>query len=231
MTDRPVPAPLGKTLLAAAAAFTAMSALAFGSVGPAMVAAPIGLAACAAPEPSPVAKRWELSFKPGPLRLMTLDVPGVGPKVFLYFTYTVTNNSGQDLLFAPMFELATPEGVLARSGREVPVGVTREIIDKLENPFLQDQINVLGMLLQGPENAKEGIVVWPADQLKVSEVTIFGSGFSGETAIEDFLDPSTGQTRKETLRKTAMLTYKIPGELMGRGAGALADPELRWIMR
>jgi hypothetical protein len=115
----------------------------------------------AAPEPSPVPKRWQLNYEPGPLRLIYLDVGGERDRPFLYLTYKVTNNSGQDLLFAPSFELATSEGHLLRSGRDVPVEATRAILDALENPLLEDQIGIIDTLLQGPENAKQGLVVWP----------------------------------------------------------------------
>lgn len=140
-----------------------------------------------APEPLPVPRRWQLDVEVGPLRMVKID-----GREYLYLTYKVVNNSGEDLLFAPSFELATDEGHVMRSGRGVPVSVTRQVMEMLENPFLEDQIAILGMLLQGEENAKEGVVIWPANGLDVDEISIYAAGFSGETATLEL--PATGTT-------------------------------------
>lgn len=180
-----------------------------------------------APEPDPVPRRWQLEIDPGPLRLATVDVPTIGPRSYYYLTYTVTNNSGEDLLFAPAFELATDQEVL-RSGRSVPLEVTRELQSRVQNPLVQDQISIIGQLLQGKESAKDGIVIWPADNLSPGELAVYAAGFSGETAKVQ--GPDTKQT--VILRKTLMLRYRVPGELTGRAGQALelAEPA-RWIMR
>jgi hypothetical protein len=95
------------------------------------------------------------------------------------------------VLFAPSFDLATSDGNVARSGRGVPFDVIRQIMERLENPFLQEQVSMLGLLLQGEENAKEGLVVWPASTLDVDRLTVYMSGFSGETATIEVPDPRT----------------------------------------
>ena len=53
---------------------------------------------------------------------------------------------------------------------------------RLGNTLIQDQITILGTILQGEENAKEGLVVWPCENFRPGEVTIYAAGFSGETA-------------------------------------------------
>lgn len=183
------------------------------------------------PEPDPVPRRWQLRVEPGPLRLATFDVPGAAgtpkPQAYFYLTYKVTNTSGQDILFAPSFELATSDGDIVRSGRSVPLEVTRAIISRLGNPLLQDQIQILGELLQGPENAREGVVIWPAPTLDTEEITIYAAGFSGETTSVQV----PGTTDTALLRKTLMVRYPVPGELTERGDRPLAPGEQRWIMR
>jgi hypothetical protein len=142
-------------------------------------------------------------------------------------TYTVTNNSGEDLLFAPAFELATDQEVL-RSGRSVPLEVTRELQSRAQNPMILDQISMIGQLLQGKENAKDGLVIWPADDLRPGDLTVYAAGFSGETAKVQ--GPDSKQT--VILRKTLMLRYTVPGELTQRGGQPLELSEpARWIMR
>lgn len=165
-------------LQAVTAGLLALPVLAPAALTAAFLTAP---AAAAAPEPNPVPRRWQLDVEVGPLRMATVETPEHGRRDYLYMAYEVVNNSGEDLLFAPMFELATDEGDLLRSGRGVPAAVTQELLRRLENPFLEDQISIIDVLLQGEENAKEGLVVWPAEGLKVDELSIYAAGFSGET--------------------------------------------------
>lgn len=189
------------------------------------------LAAAFAPEPDPVPRRWEFDIKVGPMRLITVDVPGVGRQPYLYLTYKVTNTTGQDLLLAPAFDLATGDGDMARAGRDVPTIVTRQVLELLNNPFMQDQIGILGMLLQGEENAKEGVVIWPLPRNQIDGAAVYATGFSGETKSIEVPDAATGQTKKVPLRKTMMVRYATPGELAGRGSTPFEVLEQRWIMR
>lgn len=187
-------------------------------------------AALAAPEPDPVPRRWQLTVEPGPLRVASIDVPGIGPQLYYFLTYKVVNSTGQDLLFTPSFELTTDEGELVRSGRGVPAAATKVLLDRLENPFLQDQISIVGMLLQGEENAKEGLVMWPVGVGHVRSLDIFGSGFSGETRSMDAFDPETGGTKRVSVRKALMIRYQPKGEVRAGNEGYPVI-EQRWVMR
>ena len=202
-------------------------------------AAAITAPAAAAPEPSIVPSRWQLDFRPGDLRLITLDVEvpveyadgTVGtdtqPRSYLYFTYEVVNNTGENLLFAPSFELATEENRVLRSGRNVPSEVLSTLLDRLENPFLEDEISVIRTLEQGVEFAREGLVVWPAETLKADDLKIFAKGFSGET--KTITRPDTGEN--VTLYKVMMLRYETPGDVAAAGNRPLELAETRWILR
>jgi hypothetical protein len=185
----------------------------------------------AAPEPDPVPKRWELNIAPGPLRVATINLPGVGPRTYFYFTYKAVNNTGDDLLFAPSFELSTEQGDLIHAGRDVPSAVTEEVLRQLDNPFLQDQINVIGQILQGEENAKEGLVIWPVPTVKPGQVTIYSKGFSGETKTIDVPNKAAHDVTRITLSKQYMLRYFLPGELDMKDSAPLGVTERRWIMR
>ena len=185
----------------------------------------------AAPEPDPVPRRWQLDLEVGPLRIATVDAPGVGPRSYYYLTYKVTNSSSEDLLLAPIFEMAGEDVPVMRAGRGVPADVTRQLLERLGNPFLQDQISILGMILRGEENAKEGLVVWPADNLRARDLSIYAMGFSGETRPIEVADAKSGQMRKVLLRKTMMVRYDVPGDLDGHDSSALPVNESRWILR
>ena len=204
----------------------------------AVLAAP--LVAIAAPEPDPVPRRWQLELDLGPLRSALVPVEiaqpdgttRVEPRAYLYLTYTVTNYTGDDLLFAPSFELALDTGSTLPAGDRVPSAVTRELLSRLDNPFLKDQINVIGMLSQGPENAREGLVIWPLDDLDVNEITVYAAGFSGETETLELTDPVTGEPIRAILRKTLVARFHSPGIIDPSRPEAL-QPAARmvWKMR
>lgn len=183
------------------------------------------------PEPDPLPKRWQLDIDVGPLRVAEVKLEGEEPQVYYYLTYRVTNNSGQDLQFAPVFELGTDEGELLVAGRDVSRDVRQELLARLDNPLIEDQISILGTLLQGKENAKDGLVIWPVGDMDIDEVSVYAAGFSGETARIELPDPDTGEKREIVLRKTYMVRYSIPGSLELRGSESLKPRDERWIMR
>lgn len=183
--------------------------------------------ACAAwayPKPAPVPYRWELNFESGPLRLYIDPVEG---NAYWYFTYTVTNRTGKDQLWAPKMVLYTDAGEIMESGRDVPVRVTEDLLELLGNELLEDQNTVIGEILQGRENAKEGLVIWPAKTTKVTELSLFISGISGETARVK--NPITAE--EVTLRKTLQRDYLIPGDPLARGSEPLELLQETWVMR
>jgi hypothetical protein len=176
------------------------------------------------PKPAAVPYRWELHFDSGPLRLYTDAQTGLH---FWYFTYTVTNRTGRDQLWAPSLTLYTDGGAILASGRDVPTRVTEDILDLLGNDLLEDQNEIIGDLLQGRENAREGLVVWPANSAQVNELSIFVRGISGETARVK--NPVTNED--VTLYKTLQRDYLVPGNATARGSEPVALEEEQWILR
>lgn len=191
------------------------------------LAAVVATPAIAAPQPDPVPRRWQLDVRPGPARLAILETEDGSTRAFVYFTYYVENNTGQDLLFAPSFSLATEQGDIRSSGVGVPTAVTQRLLENLRNPFLKDQISAVGLLLQGEEHAREGLVVWPIENLEIDEIIIFAAGFSGET--KTIARPDTGEP--VLLRKSLMLRHDTPGSLTALGERPMIRAESRWIMR
>jgi len=181
----------------------------------------------AAPEPDPVPRRWEFRIEPGDLRLTCVSTQDEGPRAYFYMTYTVTNTTGQDRFFAPRFELATDNGDVIRSGKNVPPEVSDELIRRIDNPFLKSEIDVQGLLLQGEEYRRDGLVVWRADDLLADEISVYAAGFSGETRTIE--RPDNGEPI--LLRKTLMLRHATPGDLDCRDDRALQRVTTRWIMR
>lgn len=178
----------------------------------------------AAPAAQTTTSRWTLDFKPGELRLY---VDPISRKPYWYLDYRVINRTGQDRMWAPQFELFTDDGAIIPSGRNVPTRVVRALKEVLGNPLIEDQNQIIGDIFVGPENAKDGLVVWPATNLEVTEVTLFVRGLSGETT--KVKNPQTGDD--VVLWKTLRRAYTVPGSPMPRGSQGLPLVREEWVMR
>ena len=168
-------------MIASALALPVMAGAAFNATNTSAVLAASGML-LAAPEPDPVPLRWELQIEAQPLRMAYADVPGVGSRPFYYLTYKATNVTGKEQTLAVSFELSTADGNVFRAGRGVPLEVTKQIIEHVGNPLLQDPIGILGPIQHGRENAREGIVIWPLEDFTPDALIVYAAGFSGETA-------------------------------------------------
>ncbi|MDY7108542.1 MAG: hypothetical protein SYC29_07875 [Planctomycetota bacterium] len=184
----------------------------------------LGCAVWAFPEPALVPYRWELDFQPGELRLY---VDPIDETAWWYFTYKVVNNTGDDQLWAPSFVLFTDAGEILTSGRDVPTRIEEDITSLIGNELLLMQNEAIGELFQGPEHAREGVVVWPAREIEVNELSLFIAGISGETAR--IANPLTGE--ELILRKTLQRDYLIRGKAITRGSEPIEFLQQRWVLR
>jgi hypothetical protein len=197
-----------------------------------LILATVGILSCAlAPEPDPIPTRWQLDLRPGELRLVSLTRRDEEPRAYAFLTYRVVNNTGQDLPFVPAFDMANDQGAVVRSGQNVPAEITAQVLALIDNDFVQDQIGILGTLQQGPENAKDGVVIWPVTDLLTDTLTVYAAGFSGETKPVLVTDPATGEKARKTLRKVRRLQYATPGDLVLDQSKPLEIVVDDWVMR
>jgi len=190
------------------------------------VASPVtSSAAVAAPiaEPRAVDAK-ELDFAASELRLW--KDPETGGH-FWYFTYEVVNNTGKDQRFAPRLDLVVDDGRIVRQGDGVPTRVNRELKQFLGNPLLEDQFEILGIVLQGKSHAKSGLVVFKAEDLTPTELTVMVQGLSKET--EKHPNPKTGEL--VTLRKTVRIYYLVAGDPRPSGSETYPIVSRGWIFR
>lgn len=183
------------------------------------------------PEPNPIPVRWQLDLDVGPLRVASVETPGQGPTLYFYMTYTVTNNTDEDILLAPSFELSTETGTDVVAGQGVPASVTRELLNRLDNPLLSDQVNMIGVLRRGEAHARSGLVVWPVRDAVADEARVYMAGFSGETNRIRLIDRESGTPRDVVLRKTLMAVHEMPGHIAAMGGEPITRSMTRWIMR
>jgi hypothetical protein len=180
--------------------------------------------AAAYPKPAPVPARWELTFEPGDLRLYVDEYTG---EAYWFFTYKIINRTGAQRIWAPTFVLYNDQGEIMTSGRDVPAKVTQDLLDLLDNDFMESQSRLIGEIREGAEFAKEGIVIWPVNEFDVNEITIFIAGLSGETAR--VTNPRTGE--EIILRKTLERNYLVRGNALARGTKPVEFVSQRWILR
>jgi len=181
----------------------------------------------AAPEPGVVPTTWELTFKNYAPERIVAAVEGKGEKqTYWYMRYTVTNNSGQDLLFTPEFELMTDTGQIVKAGKGVDDSIFRQIKELYKNPLMEGPVDILGKILQGEDNAKDGVAIFAGVDADARTFRFMVGGISGETS--PVLDPVTKE--KVVLHKTLVLEYLIPGESIG----AAPQPQFKskkWVMK
>ncbi|MEI8196674.1 MAG: hypothetical protein WCI73_12250 [Phycisphaerae bacterium] len=181
----------------------------------------------AAPEAPVVPLTWELSFKYQAPERIVLTVPGkTEPQTFWYFRYTVTNNTGKDLLFTPEFQLLTDTGQILTSGKNGANAAYDDIKKLYKGTLMDSPIQILGKLLQGDDNAKESVAIFTGVETDARIYKFQVSGLSGDTAAVE--NPLTHE--KVVLRKTLVVTYEIPGQAIGIDP----QPQIKsttWVMK
>lgn len=166
---------------------------------------PLGSALRAAPEPAVVPNAWELTAKfDAPQRIF------VDGKPYWYVHYLVINNTNQDQLFTPEFELVSDTGQIVAGNKNIPGKVFTQI-KALYGNLLLSPLQVLGKILQGEDNAKEGVAMFGGIDADSREFTVYASGFSGETA--EVTNPVT--QKSVILHKAFQLVYEVPGQAIG----------------
>lgn len=165
-----------------------------------------------------------LELSPSELRLYKDEESG---KHYWYFTYDVVNASSKEVRFAPRIDLVVDDGRILAQGEGVPSGVVRQLKKFLGNELLEDQFEILGEVLPGKEHAKSGLVVFRAEDLEPTELSVMVQGLSRDTERKP--NPKTGDM--VTLRKTARIDYLVPGNPKPRGNQTYPIVGREWIFR
>jgi hypothetical protein len=181
-----------------------------------------------APEPQAITTAWQFDMEFDQLRMIEVKLPTTeGSSFFWYLPYTVTNNTGEDRLFIPEFTVLGSDGSLVTAGRKINPIVFDAIKARLENPLLESPLQVLGNVLQGEDNARDSVAIWPVEFSDIDTMRVFVTGLSGETAI--VADPMTDE--EVILRKTLMLGFETPGDLTHVLTKPITFAQRTWVMR
>jgi len=181
----------------------------------------------AAPEPQIISPTWQLEATYTKPKAIALRDAAGDWQWYWCLSYKVVNNTGEDQLFIPEVTIANSNGLILSDGEGVPANVFTTAQGKLDNDLLIRPALMVGRLLQGEDYAKETVVLWPVGETDVDSVYVFIAGLSGETA--DVMLP--GMEEPETVQKTLMLRFELPGTPTTPENQVVVDLGPRWIMR
>ncbi len=196
----------------------------------------------AIPKPSPVPVSWQLDIKFQDVKRIRVNIPGEGEKTFWYMIYTITNNTGKDVVFHPDFELVTDTLQVIPAQIHVAPEVFSAIKAKYKAtyPWLEHPLKIIGKILQGKDNARDSVAIWPDFDPKASRFDIYIGGLSGEIiAVPNplFINNKNNSQKMPAyfvLQKTMTIHYSLPADSANRekvGASRTGQPDIEWVMR
>jgi hypothetical protein len=191
-----------------------------------------------APAPAivPSANQWTLNVVYNQPQQITVKIPGQRkPQRFWYVILTMTNNANIDVPFYPTNELVTDTFQIIPAYRD-----TRNVVfDKIKArhkkkfPFLASLETAENRILQGEDNTKDLVIIWPDFDVKAKNISLYIAGLSNETVVIEHptqKDPN-GNPEKIYLRKTLQLDYSISGDPNFRSHTSLVYKAMNWVMR
>jgi len=196
--------------------------------------------ALASPAPSPAVvpadNEWTLNTIFTSPQQISVRLPGHRrPQRFWYIILTLTNNSKLDADFYPKCELMTDAFDLTAAYKDTKNIVFNQIKKRHNKkfPFLESLESADNKILQGSDQAKDMVIIWPDFDSKARNITLFIAGLSNETlsVTHPTKKDANGQPLKLYLRKTLELKYSIGGDEKFRDKAKLIFKAKRWIMR
>jgi hypothetical protein len=203
----------------------------------------VALPAHAGPEPALAPRNWELSFEFSDPQRISVQLPG-RPKlqVFWYVVYRAVNETRQDVEFYPTFEIVTDRFKTVPAELATHPAVYEAVRKRhaKTHPFLVEPVDALGRLLQGEDNARSSVAIWPAFDAEedIDKFVLFVGGLSGE--VVKVRNPGFKASEPEdeqnnprffVLRKTLAVEYGLPGNLQTQQQASPTRIERSWVMR
>ncbi len=157
------------------------------------------------------------------------------PERHWYIILTLVNKSEQDVDFYPSCELVTDTFQVLAANK----GTSTGLFDKLKArhqgkyPYLELLESAGNKILEGEDNTKDILILWPDFDPNAKSVKIYISGLSNETVAVDHPTKKDDSSRplKVYLRKTLELSYSISGDPALRANQKIAFVSKRWVMR
>lgn len=190
------------------------------------------------PEPAVVQRAgdWTLEVAFSRLQQIGVKCPGErAPSRYWYIILTLTNKAGSDVPFYPACDLMTDTFRIVPAGKGVRGPVFEQI--KLRHqgryPFVENIDFAGNRVLEGVDNTKDIVIIWPDFDPKAKSITLFIAGLSNETVAIDHptATDDEGNPVKVYLRKTLALEYAVGADEKLRALAKPAYKGKRWVMR
>ncbi len=163
------------------------------------------------PEPAVVNPSWSLDFEYETPQVVEYRGRDGQTRYYWYMPYKVTNNTGRDRIFVPEIVILKDTGEIRRAGEGVPAAVFNKVKNELNNPLLEQPIQIVGRLLTGRDQARESVAIWPVSDEDVDRFSVFVGGIHGETQkVPSPLDPDDRE-QDVLMRRTKWLVFEAPG--------------------
>jgi len=192
----------------------------------------------AAPEPAIVQGPgdWTLEVRfEHPQQIASVASGDREPSLFWYTIITLTNKTGGDVEFYPKCELMTDTFEIVPAGKGVSPAVIEGIKKRHRGryPFLESIDEVGNRILQGSDNERDIVIVWPNFDSRANNIKLFLAGLSNETVVIDHprQKDDKGKPVKVYLRKTLELSYDLPSGAVPRSQVKLTYKGKDWVMR
>jgi len=190
------------------------------------------------PEPAVVQRAgdWTLEVVFSRLQQISVKCPGEGePSRYWYIILTLTNRTGSDVPFYPSCDLMTDTFRILPAEKGVRATVFEKIKLKHQGryPFLEN-IDIAGnKILEGVDNTKDIVIIWPDFDAKAKNITLFIAGLSNETVAIDHPTETdeAGNPAKVYLQKTLSLDYAVGADEKLRALAKPTYKDKRWVMR
>jgi hypothetical protein len=153
-------------------------------------------------------------------RMITVDVPGKGRKLYWYMVYRVKNKGESARLFVPKFLMVDDKGnaFLDRINPKV-----QRAVQLREDPLqpLENSVSIVGMIKpsadEGVDESLYGVAIWEDVNPRLNSFDILIEGLSNgfkelkdSQTNEPVLDPATKKPKAQ--RKTLVLKFARPGD-------------------
>jgi len=194
---------------------------------------------------------WAFDFRFKDPRLIKVNVPGRGTRIFWYMWYQVINRTGEPHRFVPNFELVTHDHPGVYADEVLPT--VEEAIKKVEDPTGYQEIKNSVSIGKNPIPASKpddqafpqkitGVAIWDAsaadpkqrnaddkDLMDATRFSIFVRGLSNGFVL---VDPLTPGGQPITRYKTLQLNFKRQADRFSVDSRDISfAPPAEWIYR
>lgn len=204
----------------------------------------LSIALAQTPKTSESPVSWELEFDVQDPKAIQITLPGEStPQTFWFIRYNVTNRTGEDRIFVPEFTFYSNIGDVVHAQKGIAPSVFSAIKNIYNDPYLKDSTGMTGKLLQGEDNAKDGVAIFKDFDPSVGTIDVFIGGLSGDT--EEITLPNPIKTieldnngkkieverDKIILGRTLHLQYKVTADPSSGQRNHMTLVSRNWVMR